>query len=337
MKPSPIRKRTKDPGLRTQDDTEEEDTVWRKIPLDGRTRSHFGLGADPFAQGPQSRDEVYVPPSWRRLQPAIMSAPNHQALVVVVGPSTGGKTTFLDWIAAGAPEDVQIIQPRYVDRRKFNTSYLYEVMLRELGICEGARIPGSVARRHQLLEEGLLKAAQDERRVALLVDDAHRLKDEDLMNVKGWVEMRAGFRRLLGVVLVGQEELAGLLRGEKFRAIRSRAQIVRWPRFERYAAEFLEHRLATAGARFGAVFAPEAAQAIVARVQQTYHGDHEVTPAEIEACAVLAMRSAARAGDDRVTPKLVRSLAVEQLVQRIHEDEPAASRGDGRALAAAAG
>ena len=304
---------------------EEEDTVWRRIPLDAATRRHFHLSADPFARPPESRDEVFVPPSWRRLQPVFLAAPNHQALVIAIGPSTGGKTTFLDWLFPESGNGLQMIQPRYVDRRKYNTSYLYEVALLTLDACKPGKVPGSIRRREELLEGALVKAVQEERRVALLVDDAHRLKDEDLLCLKGWVEMRANFRRLLGVILVGQEELASRLKDAGFRALRSRAQIVRWPRFERYAADFLEHRLRGIGCAYGKVFAEDAAPEVVRRIQATYHGDHEVTPAEIESCAALALRAAARASQDRVRGSLVRSLAVERMVAAIHEEEPAAA------------
>jgi len=103
----------------------------------------------------------------------------------------------------------------------------------------------SSAQLHEQLFRILAKHAASGTRVALLIDEAHRLKPELLEGLRLLSNLETDKRKLLSLLLVGQNELEDTLKLSSMRALRQR--ISAWHRLRplkwRESADYIRHRL----------------------------------------------------------------------------------------------
>ena len=103
----------------------------------------------------------------------------------------------------------------------------------------------SSAQLHEKLFSILARHAASGTRVALLIDEAHRLEPELLEGLRLLSNLETDKRKLLSLLLVGQNELEDTLKLSSMRALRQR--ISAWHRLRplkwRESAEYIRHRL----------------------------------------------------------------------------------------------
>ena len=109
------------------------------------------------------------------------------------------------------------------------------------------RYAGS-AQLHDELFNLLAQLAGRGYRVALLIDEAHRLPPELLEGLRLLSNLETGQRKLISLLLVGQNELEQTLQQPGMRALRQRISV--WHRLRPFtrgeSAEYIRHRLAVA-------------------------------------------------------------------------------------------
>ncbi|MCV4690154.1 hypothetical protein OFC38_28820, partial [Escherichia coli] len=90
---------------------------------------------------------------------------------------------------------------------------------------------------------------QDGVPVAIMLDECHRLDDKVISSLKNFWELTNGHNsRLLGVVLFGQPSFVeSRLRDTIFKEIRQRVQIIQMPSINKFAADYIRHRIKFAG------------------------------------------------------------------------------------------
>jgi type II secretory pathway predicted ATPase ExeA len=109
----------------------------------------------------------------------------------------------------------------------------------------------------------LLRTSSNGERIAIGIDECHRLNNESLSSLKNFFEMSSGgFQRYLGVILFGQPIFEARLREYDFREIFERVVPIRMPDFSETAAEYLQHRLQLVGGDIGKLFDKEAVELI---------------------------------------------------------------------------
>ena len=98
---------------------------------------------------------------------------------------------------------------------------------------------------HDVLFRVLAKLAGRGERVALLIDEAHRLPPELLEGLRLLSNLETGKRKLLSLLLVGQNELEQTLQVPGMRALRQRISV--WHRLRpftwRESADYIRYRL----------------------------------------------------------------------------------------------
>ena len=101
---------------------------------------------------------------------------------------------------------------------------------------------------HDVLFKLLAKLAGRGERVALLIDEAHRLPPDLLEGLRLLSNLETGKRKLLSLLLVGQNELEQTLQVPEMRALRQRISV--WHRLRpftwRESAEYIRYRLSVA-------------------------------------------------------------------------------------------
>jgi len=155
-----------------------------------------------------------------------------------------GKTLLCRYLMRHLPEGARTA---YV----FNPQQSYaELLAAILNDLEG-KVPepgASSAQLHDRLFGVLTELAGQGTRVALLIDEAHRLQPELLEGLRLLSNLETEKRKLLSLLLVGQNELEETLQLPSMRALRQRISV--WHRLRpftwRESADYIRHRLQVA-------------------------------------------------------------------------------------------
>lgn len=178
--------------------------------------AHFGLKTLPFENVPDPAfffDDGEYQRILRRLTSAIDSG---RGLMVVAGPIGAGKTTLSQKLMADLPETtvhLWLAEPPGTDRE------LYQMLLERLG----ARLNWeSRVLSLGVLRDLLLKLRAAGGRCLIVVDESHKFSDEGLEAIRLLNNLEAGAAKLVQVLMLGQEELTGMLEAAGRVAFRQR-------------------------------------------------------------------------------------------------------------------
>ena len=159
------------------------------------TRTPFALVSDPGC--------VYLTPKVRDvLRHLIYGIIERRGCILLTAEPGLGKTTMLR-SANGVLND-EDAQSSLILTPTVNASEFLELLMLNFGIED---IPASKARRLKVLEEFLIRADKANSVSALIVDEAHKLSNELLEEIRLLSNFESGNRKLLQIVLAGQLEL----------------------------------------------------------------------------------------------------------------------------------
>ncbi len=184
--------------------------------------------------------------------------------------------------------------------KTLKSSQIAEAVLRTLD--PEATIRSSPEARFNQVEQALKASARAGRRHLLLIEEAHCLPVATLKHLKRWIELVERMRRLIGVALIAQPELATSFHyaGAELREVVQRCELVELPPLNEHVEGYLRHKFARFDLAYDQVFAPDAADAIQAcmweKVERTKDTLRSVCyPLAVNNLAARAMNQAARA------------------------------------------
>jgi general secretion pathway protein A len=155
-----------------------------------------------------------------------------------------GKTLLCRYLMQHLPANVRTA---YI----FNPQQNYAEFLRSILYDLTGKMPrneASSALLHDALFTVLARLAGRGKRVALVIDEAHCLPPELLEGLRLLSNLETGKRKLLSLLLVGQNELEQTLQAPEMRALRQRISV--WHRLRpftwRESVDYIRHRLQVA-------------------------------------------------------------------------------------------
>lgn len=299
----------------------EEAMLLQNESLTPEARKHFALPRNPFVDDVQSPDDVYQTPSVRYVRAALMDCAQNHGFLAVVGESGAGKTTLaedLEERIKAERRDVLIIRPYVLAMEEtdskgktLKSSAIAESIARALNST--AVLPNSPQKRFAHIHN-LLKASRNVgRRHLLLIEEAHCLPTPTLKHLKRFLELKDGMQRLLGVALIGQPELRERLSGHnaELREVVQRCEVVELEPLDAELEGYLRHKLGRFGIQYDAVMAPDAADAIRARLIHMPRGGRASDarsichPLVVNNLVCRAMNAAARTGWPQVDAQVI--------------------------------
>lgn len=163
------------------------------------------------------------------------------SFILLTGDVGLGKTLLCRYLMQQLPANVRTA---YIFNPQQNYAELLCSILYDLTGKMPAR-KASTALLHDELFEVLAKLAGRGQRVALLIDEAHCLPPELLEGLRLLSNLETGKRKLLSLMLVGQNELEQTLQSPGMRALRQRISV--WHRLRpftrRESTEYIRYRL----------------------------------------------------------------------------------------------
>ena len=244
--------------------------------LKPETRQHFKLPRNPFVDDVQSPEDVFQTPSVRYIRAALTDCALHHGFIAVVGESGAGKSTLAEDLQERIRtegRDIVIMKPYVLgmegtdDRGKtLKSTQIAEAIA--VAIDTHVKLKLSSEARFRQVHGMLVASRRSGRRHLLVIEEAHCLPLATLKHLKRFLELKDGMQRLLGIALIGQPELRERLGGQnaEVREVAQRCEIVELEPLDAELEGYLQHKFAKSGLKLADVFAPDAFDAMRARL-----------------------------------------------------------------------
>lgn len=198
---------------------EESQMLLKNETLTPQARKHFGLARSPFVDDINSRADVFASQHGRYVRAAMLEAATSHGFVAIIGQSGSGKSTLREDLEERIREErrpivlikpyVHGMEPSQANGKPLRSGHIAEAIVDAL--APGVALKSSPQARYKQVHD-LLKASRAAGYTHLLViEEAHRLPIPTLKHLKNFMELKDGLRRLLGVCLIGQNELFNIL------------------------------------------------------------------------------------------------------------------------------
>jgi type II secretory pathway predicted ATPase ExeA len=289
--------------------------------LTPEARKHFGLLRNPFVDDVQSCADVYQTQNVANVRAALLDAALNHGFIGVVGESGAGKSTLaedLEERVKADKRDIVIIRP-YVLAMESNdnagktlkSSQIAEAIAHALD--PRLKVKSSAQARFNQVHDLLKASRATGTRHLLLIEEAHCLPTATLKHLKRFLELKDGMRRTLGIALIAQPELLGLLKSNshEVREVIQRCEIVTLPPLDNDLEGYLRHKLRSLDVKFDEVFAKDAMDAIRQRLiymprdGKAKDAQSQCYPLMVNNLVCRAMNAATKAGWPTVDAQVI--------------------------------
>lgn len=203
---------------------------------------HFGLQEVPFGITPNSKFFFDGQTRGAILQALCHSVMDEDGIIVVVGAVGSGKTMLCRKLAEELSEDsVDLV---YLANPAFGPQEILHSIVADWGLELPPDRPVLLG-----IQDALMERHLEGRRVVLLIDEAQAMPPDSLEEIKLLSNLETAQRKLLQIVLFGQEELDDLLALPRLRQVKDRV-VQRFdlpPLGLDESIEYIQQRLVTAG------------------------------------------------------------------------------------------
>ena len=225
----------------------------------------YGLNQQPFDVTPDPA-YLYLSRAHREaLTSLTQGIENLRGFMTLVANPGLGKTTLLNKLTEDLGNRARVV---HLFQTQCNSSELLRYLLNELGVPYDAT---DVVAMHRTLNDVLFQEMLQGRRFVLIVDEAQNLQDSVLETIRLLSDFETTHSKLIQIVLAGQPQLVHTLLRPGLSQLRQRIGMVAnlKPLDAAEVAEYVEHRLRTAGASGKTVFTRDALMLIAEQCEGT--------------------------------------------------------------------
>src|SRR5688572_19511595 len=221
---------------------------------------HYGLREHPFELTPNPRFLFLTPQHREALANLHHGLTTAKAVTLLIGEAGTGKTTLLrSAVASGTQAGVHAI---HITNPVLSRAEFVETLARAFGFGSAAQV--SKATLLAELERALVEGRRRNEITAVVIDEAQRLSDELLEEVRLLANIETDTEKLLPLVLAGQPELAERLSHPSLRQLKQRVALrcQLAPLDARETGEYIASRIRIAGGNSALVFTRQAVDCI---------------------------------------------------------------------------
>ncbi len=275
---------------------------------------HFKLFRNPFLDDIQKDQDIYMSDEHRYIEAAMLDAARHGGFLAVIGEVGSGKSVIRRKVVEQLRRDgdVLVIYPQMIDKTRLNASSVCDAVIQDVSSEKCKSKLEDKTRQVQRLLQDRSKAGY---RHVLVVEEAHDLKIQTLKYLKRFHELEDGYRKLLGIILIGQTELKHLFnegQNVDMREVIRRVQVAEIRGLNGNLKDYLALKFKRAGKSLDEVFAGDAFEAIGKRLTSTGRdGRSKIShayPLLVNNYVARAMNTAAELGELRISAEVVMAL-----------------------------
>lgn len=305
--------------------TGEESMLLKKQTLSQKAKRAFNLARNPFDDiSVQCADDVFTTPDINYVREAMYQTATHGGMLAIWGESGSGKSTLRSDLADRLQREhrnIVVIEPYVLamednDRtgKTLKSVSIAEAILRE--VTPGERPKQSAEARFSQVHKALIASAAGDKSNShvLIIEEAHSLPFPTLKHLKRFLELKMGHKSLLGIILIGQQELRDKLseRNASVREVVQRCELIQLEPLNNDLEAFLVFKLARVNKKLADIFDASAIPAIANRMT-TRNNKGEIThsalyPLAIGNLVIAAMNAAAVIGVPVINGDVINSL-----------------------------
>ena len=297
----------------------------RNANLTQASKQHFGITRSPFADEIHTTEDVFASSDIKYVREGMLQTALHGGFIAVVGESGAGKTTLReDLIDRIARENraVVVIEPYVlamedndIKGKTLKASHIAEAILESVAPATNPK--RSPEARFRQVHKALQDSARAGNKHVLIIEEAHGMPLPTLKHLKRFFELKNGFERLLGIILVGQTELAQKLseNNPHVREVVQRCELLTLqPLDDGRLTQYLKFKFARVGKNVGDVLDDTAIEAIAERLTLRTRAKSGIEshsllyPLAVNNLVSASMNEAATLLQDRVTGDTVRGV-----------------------------
>ena len=307
--------------------TQEKDDIMllRNANLTQAAKQHFGITRSPFADEIHTTEDVFASSDIKYVREGMLQTALHGGFIAVVGESGAGKTTLREDLIDRINREnraVVVIEPYVlamedndIKGKTLKASHIAEAILES--VAPGTNPKRSPEARFRQVHKALQDSARAGNKHVLIIEEAHGMPLPTLKHLKRFFELKNGFQRLLGIVLIGQTELAQKLseNNPHVREVVQRCELLTLqPLDDGRLTQYLKFKFARVGKNVSDVLDNTAIEAIAERLTLRTRAkagieSHSLLyPLAVNNLVSAAMNEAATLLQERVTGDTVRGV-----------------------------
>lgn len=271
---------------------------------------HFKVFRNPFIDDIQKDSDIYMSEDHRYIEAAMLDAARHGGFLAVIGEVGSGKSVMRRKVVEQLRKDgdVIVIFPQMIDKTRVNAASICDAIVMDLSEQKPRmKLEQKTRQVHQLL----LERAKQGFRAVLIIEEAHDLHTSTLKYLKRFYELEDGYRKLLGIVLIGQVELKHLFNETthiEMREVIRRIQVAEIRGLNGNIKQYLAMKFKRIGAKVEDIFTDGALESLARRLTTKDRQNKVIShayPLIVNNYTAKAMNEAYEIGEKKVTEDVI--------------------------------
>lgn len=276
---------------------------------------HFKVFRNPFMDDIQRDADVYMSDEHRYIEAAMIDAAKHGGFLAVIGEVGSGKSVMRRKVVETLKRDSDtlIIYPQMIDKGRLTAASICDAIIQDVS---SERCKCKLEDKTRQVQRLLLDRIKSGYKACLIVEEAHDLKTQTLKYLKRFYELEDGYRKLLGIVLIGQTELKHMFNEAQnvdMREVIRRVQVAEIRGLNGHLREYLEVKFRRVGVKqLSDIFDDGAFPAMSQRLTSTSRdGKTKIShayPLTVNNYTARALNMACEMGEAKVTAEVIEAM-----------------------------
>lgn len=293
---------------------------WEVEAMRPEVMKHFKLFKDPFNNDVNSSQDIFMSSEHRYIEAVMLDAVYHASFVAIIGEVQSGKSILRIKVMEDLKRDssVTVIYPR---SRRVNMGEDFYSRINPVSLCDAIIMDISsekpvITTEHKIrqLERLLSSRASQGFKHVIIIEEAQNLTPVTLKYLKQFYELEDGFKKLMGIILIGQPELKEMLDESKhvdMREVIRRIQVAEIGGLGDDLKNYLAFKFKRVGASLDKIFDDDAIEALSRKLTTENIKRQKLShacPGLVHICVSKAMALACETGEPRVTADVIESI-----------------------------
>jgi type II secretory pathway predicted ATPase ExeA len=278
------------------------------------TLRHFKMFRNPFVADIEKSADIYKSDEHRYIEAAMFDTAKHGGFLAVIGEVGSGKTTMRREVMEQLKKEsnVMVIFPQIIDKTRINASSICDAIVMDLS---EERPKLRLEQKTRQVQKLLMDRSRAGYQACLIIEEAHDLSTQTLKYLKRFYELEDGYKKLLGIILVGQTELKHMFNESQhveMREVIRRVQVAEIRGLDGNLKDYLNVKFKRVGAKIEDIIDDEAIAALARRLTTDEGKGKKSTshayPLLVNNYTARAMNLTAEMGETKITADVVEAL-----------------------------